>query len=320
MGNEMHTAGQISGSQMDRRSLFRVGGLTVTLAALAAACSENKPTSLGRVGDAPTTTKAPDAKVDDPTLLRTASSISYSLINLYATLTDGGDLVGGDVATILKRFSEDHATAAAAFEKATTAADGVAWNCSNPRLDSTVIEPVLARITKGAAASRDSKEIPPSDDPKRDVLHLVQALESMSSAMYQQMVETLSDPKLRQLSIVNGVLAARRGALIATISNPERPGGYIAAAAAAPEAAPAEATTTTAQDIAAPSTAAGDAEGATPATPIPTVSAIPARFGQLGAQTIIVGAGDENGVRMKMMIETPSLNAYVYDYMEPTCK
>lgn len=318
MDNTMDSAAQSAG-QLDRRSLFRVGGLTVTLAALAAACSENKPTNLGRVGDAPTTTKAPDATVDDPTLLRTASSVAQSLIALYGTLTAGGDLVSGDVATILKRFSDDHATAAADLEKATTAAGGTAWSCSNPRLDSTVIEPVIQRITKGVAATRDAKEVPPSDDPKRDVLQLIQALESMSSAMYQQMVETLTDPALREMSITNGVLAARRGALIATISNPERPGGYIGAAAAAPEAASAESTTTTAQDIAAPSTQA-EADGAPAATPIPPVSAIPARFGQLGAQTIVVGAGDENGVRMKLMVETPSLNTYVYDYMEPTCK
>ena len=30
---------------------------------------------------------------------------------------------------------------------------------------------------------------------------------------------------------------------------------------------------------------------------------------------LVVGAGDENGTRLKLNLETPSLNSFVYEYM-----
>ena len=50
-------------------------------------------------------------------------------------------------------------------------------------------------------------------------------------------------------------------------------------------------------------------------TEIPTVTAIPSQFGGLGAIQLVVGAGDENGTRLKLNLETPSLNSFVYEYM-----
>lgn len=303
--------------QLDRRGLFRLGGLTVSIAALVAACG-GEDTQLGRVGEAPTTTALPTANVDDATLLRTISSIEHSVIDLYAKLDQDANLLAAEHKALIEHLTSDHNVAATDFEKATTAAGGTAWKCSNPRLDSTVIEPVLRRITDGVPATRDAKAVPPSDGARRDVLNLAHGLETMSSAMYQQMVETLSSGELRGLAIKHGVLAARRAALLALRINPERPGGYVAAAAAAPESAPASSTTTTVQNIAAPTTAAGAAE-APAATPIPPVSAIPSHFGQLAAQFLVVGAGDENGVRLRVALETPSSNTFVYDYMKPSC-
>jgi hypothetical protein len=33
----------------------------------------------------------------------------------------------------------------------------------------------------------------------------------------------------------------------------------------------------------------------------------------------VVGKGDENGTRLKLNLETPSLNSFVFEYMKPTC-
>ena len=315
----MHStsAAQPSSGQLDRRGLFRIGGLSITIAALVAACGE-RTNELGRVGDAPTTTALPAAEADEATLLRTASSIEHSLINLYAKLVADTNLLAAEHAPVLEHFAADHAVAATDFEKATTAAGGTAWACSNPRLDSTLIEPVLRRVTDGVPATRDAKAVPPSDDAKRDVLNLVHSLETMVSSMYQQMVETLTAAEHRGLAIKHGVYAARRSALMALTINPARPDGYLAAAAASPEQAPASSTTTTVQDLAAPPAAAGE-EGAPASTPIPEVAAIPSRFGQLAGQFLVVGAGDENGVRMRVSVETPSSNTFVFGYMEPSC-
>ena len=61
---------------LDRRQLFRIGGITVGAAALLAACAENEYTGqLGRVGNGPETPALQDAVVDDSVLLRAAASI-----------------------------------------------------------------------------------------------------------------------------------------------------------------------------------------------------------------------------------------------------
>ena len=76
--------------------------------------------------------------------------------------------------------------------------------------------------------------------------------------------------------------------------------------------------TTTVQNIAAP---AGGKKPAAPVqlTEIPTLTALPSQFGGLAAIQIVVGAGDENGTRLKLNLETPSLNSFVYEYMKGNC-
>ena len=56
-----------------------------------------------------------------------------------------------------------------------------------------------------------------------------------------------------------------------------------------------------------------------PQTEIPDVTAIPSQFGTLAANQLVLGRGDENGTRLKINLETPSLNSFVYEYMTPTC-
>ena len=56
-----------------------------------------------------------------------------------------------------------------------------------------------------------------------------------------------------------------------------------------------------------------------PQTEIPTVTAIPSQFGGLGPIQLVIGRGDENGTRLKINLETPSLNSFVYEYMTPSC-
>jgi hypothetical protein len=46
------------------------------------------------------------------------------------------------------------------------------------------------------------------------------------------------------------------------------------------------------------------------------VTAIPSQFGSLAQIQLVVGAGDENGTRLKVNLETPSLNSLVYEYLE----
>jgi rubrerythrin len=305
-----------------RRDILRIGGFTVATAAVIAACGEHDRGQIGRVGAVPSTVKLPDPIITNVTLLRTASSLEHSAINVYSQVIGNSDLLDPKLDDVAKRFMEDHQGHAALFEQLTTQAGGTPWTCGNPKIDDTIINPVIARITKGAAATAGAKAIAASDDPRRDVLNFAHGLESLAGATYQALVALFSDPELRADTMTVGAREARHAALLALTINPDRPGGLVNFADAV-NAEPASPPTTTI----APTTTQNIAGGAAPTptsapvqfTEIPALTAIPSQFGGLGAIQIVVGAGDENGTRLKQNLETPSLNSFVFEYMAPTC-
>src|SRR3954449_5345680 len=306
-----------------RRDIFRIGGFTVAAAAVISACGEHDRGQIGRVGEVPTTVPLPDVNVNNNTLLRTASSVEHSIISVYSQVVGNSDLLDPKYNDLVKRYMDDHQAHAELFEGLTTKAGGTAWTCTNPKIDDTIINPVMTRITKGAPATQSVKEVPPSDDPRRDILNFAHGLESLAGASYQSFVVQLSDPSLRSDTMSVGAREARHAALLAININPDRPAGLVNfndAVNAQPASPPTTtiAPSTTVQDIATPS---GGTEGEPPPpqTEIPTVTAIPGQFGSLGAIQIVVGAGDENGTRLKVNLETPSLNSFVFEFMKPTC-
>jgi hypothetical protein len=218
----------------------------------------------------------------------------------------------------------DHDAAAKVFEGLTTDAGGVPWTQGNPRFDEVVLPPIIDRIV-GKAATDTTEAIKPSDDPRRDVLNVVHGLESVAAATYQGYMTSLSSPEVREPVIGAAITSARHAAALA-IGITGRPLGY--ANPADVENATLEPTTTTAppttaaQDIASQATTddggsvAGEA--AVTATAIPPVYAMPGTFGRLAATQIVIGAPNDAGTRTTVNLDTPSLNSYVYEYMEPT--
>lgn len=301
-----------------RRRLFAIGGFGVTTAALLAACGGTKSNSNSRVGNAPTTTKLPDAPVDDVVLLRTASSFEHSLIAVYDRLIGHTDLLDKTYQDLAKRFRDDHLAHAKVFEKLTVSLGGSAWTCGNPRLDEVVITPIR-RAIEGGPATELLPASPKSDDPKRDVLNFVHAFETLAGETYQSLVPALSDPKLRKEAITVGAHEVRHAALLA-IAITGRPGGYMNPGdlQSATMVVPATAAPTTTQDPASVTTLAGEAPPAPP-TPIPTVYAVPSQFGALSAIQLVVGLPNDSGTRLTVNLETPSLNSFVYEYMTPKC-
>ena len=292
---------------LDRRGLFRLGGLTAAALAIAA-CSDNTVAgTVGRVGEGGTTPALEDPIVNDGVMLRTMAGISTSIANAYGHILDGGFLAEasttmpdlGDQTALVTIFMAHHVAAAESFNALAAEAGAETWTCGNTRLDSASIDPIFKRVESGAPATDSSKEIGPSDDATRDYINLVHSLESMSASSCQAMVPVLSQAAMRFTSMQIGVRSARQAALSALRIFP---GGYVAGIGESltPED---NATTTTAP------------EGAPPAaTPIPLPVAVPARFGLLSPTTFIGGAGDENGVRMKINFETPSLNSFAYPF------
>jgi len=317
------TAVQRRGGLFGRRDVLRIGGATISLGALMAACGgSNNGNTIGRVGDAPPARTLPPAEVNDIVLLRTASSLEYSAINAYAAAQELGVLDGvldGLVLDYVKRFVADHTGHAEVLAELTTELGGTPWTEGNCRLESAFLQPALQRIVEGDPDPGEGAEpIPPSDDPVRDVLNLAHALETLAGASYQTLVPLLGTPELRQEAIKIAADEVRHSALLALTINPERPGGWVPSdAVASAEPAEAEATTTTVQDIAQPETTTTVAEEQR-ATEIPPPTAVPTQFGSVAAVQLVVGAGDQNGVRLRVNLETPSLNSLIYEYLD-TC-
>lgn len=293
---------------VDRRGLFRLGGLTAAALALAACSNNTEAGTVGRVGEGGTTPTLEDPIVNDGVFLRTMAGVSTSIANAYGRILDGGFLAKpsetlpdlGDQTELVAILQAHHTAAAETFNAMAVEVGAEAWTCGNTRLDSAAIDPIFERVANGAPGTDNAKAIEPSDDATRDYINLVYCLESMSASSCQAMVPALSQAAMRFTAMQIGVRSARQAALIALRIFP---GGYVTGVGES----------LVEEDIATTTTAAS--EGAPPAaTPIPLPVAVPARFGLLSPTSFIGGAGDENGVRLKVNFETPSLNSFAYPF------
>ena len=301
-------------AQLGRRHVLQLGGLTVAASAALAACGDKG--QLGRVGLAPPTTKLPDAVVDDVVYLRTASSIEHTIIGVYDRVIADPTLIDPTNLAAAQRFRDDHREHAALYERLTTQIGGVAWKAPNPRLEETVVTPGFNVIKGAKSPIPEVADTPPSDDPERDAIHLLHGFETIAAESYQALVPQLSRPALREQAIGVAARSARRSALLA-IAIAGRPQGYVIASdiptSATTSTTPAS--STTAQDIAGATTTT--AAPANQATPIPPVYAITTQFGGLAPITLVLGAPNESGTRTSIILDTPSLNTFVYEYMHP---
>ena len=312
----------------DRRGLFRIGGLSAASIAAIAACAGKEVGEPGNIGVGEDTPKLAAPVLNNGVYLRTLAGIEQSITAAYQRMIDG-DMLSvasptfpdiSDLTPLITQYGEQHTAAAAALNGLAVGQGAEPWKCGNTRLDEAFIDIVFDRVQKGVAATDAAKEIPPSDDPTRDMLNLVHTLESLSAASCQAAVPLLSEKELRAGVAPVGVASARQAALMALLLNP---GGYVSTTDAE-NALPTGATTTevqvttTTQNIAAPGDAsdgdASDAADGPPLTEIPLPVAIPAQFGLLSAIVYVGGAGDENGVRLKLNFETPSLNSFAYPF------
>jgi rubrerythrin len=266
-----------SAPRYDRRSVLRAGGLTLSLGAILAACGDGRGglEEPGRVGNATPGTGLPDAPVDDLTYLRTAQSLEHTAIDVYETAMGLG-VLSSATTTVVRRFVADHRGHSAALGQLITGLGGETYTCANPWIMERAIAPVIERIQS-------------SDDVVRDLLATAHALESLAGATYQLFTGMLSDPQLRKAAMTIGADEQRHSATLA-MAITGTPEGYIS-----------------------PALFGEDVETTDAGFPIPY--AIPSTFGRLGAQELVVGARDADGVRLSLGLQTPAENSYVYDYM-----
>ena len=309
-------------ASISRRGALRLGGLTVAMAAVIAACDNTEAADQpARVGSAPPLSALPDVSPSDVTLLRTCSSLQHSLLGVYTTVVDDPELLAPENQPLVRRLIADAEATAKVFEDLTVAQGGEVWACGNTKFDSALIEPAMARITVGTPATAEAQTIPASDDKRRDVLNLVHGMESITASTYQQYVTLLNDLALHQPTIVAAVRGARHSALLALTINPDN---YVSsegesAAEVTPDTAGDTSPSTTAQNIGETTTTATSSTdaGAPQQTEIPPVYALPWTFGSTATVTVVLGAGDENGTRLKVLLETPAINSMEYEYLGP---
>jgi hypothetical protein len=267
--------------RLGRRQLLQTGGLAVSLAAVLAACGKSSSTAEpGRVGFAPTPSDLPRQNIDDGVRLRTASSIEYMIMDVYATITASGALEAADQ-ELVDRLIQDHQAAADTLAQLTTQFGAEPYECANAWYMDRVVPPIFENIN-----GDEAKDIPPSDDPARDMLATVNAMESMDGAMYQGMVETMASAELRSEIMNIGAMAGRHAA-VSAIRATGAPQAYFD-----------------------PVLIGG--EEPEPTDGLLPLFAIPTEFGSLAPTQLVIGAPSSAGTRFTMPIDTPADNAYVY--------
>lgn len=268
------------GTRVGRRDALKIGGLTVSLAALVAACGDDtaQETTPGRVGYLPPVTEAPDYEVTTVVLLRTVSSVENTAAYAYDELLATGEL-DADLTEIVTRLAEDHRAVAQEMAALTVAAGGQAWECTNPWMMDRSIDPILAAIAE-------------SDEPARDVVNTAIAIENLTAATNQEIAVEITDAEASAVGLAAAVSESRHSAAIVALVRGYE--GYVS-----------------------PTINGGDPpsddEG------IPLQFSITHRFGSIGQIDLVVGPPDQNGVREAFALQTPSLNSYIYEELEPTC-
>ena len=267
-------------TRLNRRQAFKIGGLTVSFAAIVAACGDDRggDTTGGRVGYAPPVTQPPDYTVDDVVLLRTASSLEYTAIYVYEQAL-ALDVLDADTTALVEELVGNHQEIADTMGELTEAAGGEAWECTNPWMMDRLIEPLLALIAD-------------SDDPARDLFNTAVGLEDLAASTHQGLSVSLTEADAKSATLTAAVLESRHSAaLVVRVRGAE---GYISPAVVG-EGIPT------------------DDDG------IPQRYAITDRFGSVAQAELTVGPPDENGVRESFLLQTPAENSFVYSELEPTC-
>jgi hypothetical protein len=252
---------------LSRRRVLAVGGFSVALAAVVAACAPDRPPAqVPQAGAAPTTTGLPDQNITDEVLLRTASSLEHSLVGAYDTVL-GLNVISPDAGTTLRLFRNHHAEHATFFERATRDIGGTPFTEPNPAMQANIIDPAL-------------KAIADAGNHPEDFAWFAYGLENVAAGTFQSFVPTLDVSNLRGEVMSVGGVEARHAAIAATFI----PTFTVLPPLPAEEAA---ATTTTSTTI------KGGTTTSTPANQAVPVSQVPSPFGSLTAVEVAI-AGSED--------------------------
>lgn len=295
---------QTTPAGFDRRTFFRVGGTTIALSAVVAACAGTEegagPEGIAAAGERPPLATVPTTPVDDVVLLRTATSLHYNAMDVVDTVSavDGVDSAVVELAAAYRTLLQGQADALA---EATTEAGGQAYEQSNPVVDDRVIQPAAALLAASPTQGTDAANL----------LHAVAVL---AAATHQAFVAQFADKALRQAAMAIGAVHSQVAASLAHLISPEN--FVTEAAIASAEPAGVEQAPETTVDAGLPTTVAPSVETTAAAVGVPDVAVymVPTAFGPLSPTQVVLGdpTADGDTKRQQLNIETPSLNSMMY--------
>ena len=203
------TVNRMPNPSLDRRQLIRNGGLALSMGAIIAACGGGRsgPDNPGRLGVADTSPDLPEAEVNDVVLLRTAQSLEYTALDVYAAAAATGALSAAE-SSLAGRFVDDHTGHAALIGSLITDEGGEEFTCGNPFLADRAVGPVLGALEG-------------TDDLHRDLLNIAYAFEQLAAESYQALVGLLGKPALRREAMRIGGDENRYAAALAAAINPD---------------------------------------------------------------------------------------------------
>src|SRR5690606_30841686 len=139
--------------------------------------------------------------------MRTAQSIEYTALDVYAAAAATDALGSGELA-LVERFVADHQRHADEIGAIVVRLGGESFECANPFLVDRAVTPVLGALDG-------------SDDLPRDLLQIAYAFEQLAGASYQALVSMLVNKPLRASAMTIGTEEHRHAAALAAALNPD---------------------------------------------------------------------------------------------------
>lgn len=198
-----------------RRGFLRIGGLTVSGAAVLAACTpEPVKVQLPQAGTSPTTiekaTYQPEGDIPtDLTLLRVGQSIERLAVKAYDAAIASG-VLPPEITEIANRFRDHHNAHWGALATTINGIGGESFDDANPILVKLVLDPAAEAINAGNATLAS-------------LLELALTLEDTAAQTYTNSASMLTSASLRQAVMTIGATEARHVAVLLGVQTPGSP-------------------------------------------------------------------------------------------------
>lgn len=185
----------------NRRTFFKLGGVTLAGAAVLASCSSSGSSAKSPVATGGATTTPTGAAADtDLSILRTGTSLEILSVDVYNQALGLGVVKTPAIVDAAKMFADQHDQHAKLLQASTKDLGGTPWEKTNDYVMKNVVTPAL-----------------PGLKTEEDVVKFARELENMAAATYTAATGMLSTPDLRKAAMSIGGVEARHVVVFNTV-------------------------------------------------------------------------------------------------------